>query len=46
MMWILINTPGPTGVEGAGGSGGPGCGARGRWQGQAAVLVGGGAWPG
>ena len=35
MMWILINTPGPTGVEGAGGTGGPGCGARGRWRGLA-----------
>ena len=34
--------PSPTGVEGAGGTGGPGCGARGRWRGQAAVLVGGG----
>ena len=33
MMWILINTTGPTGVEGAGG---PGCGARGRWR----VLAG------
>ena len=58
-------TPGVAGVESTGGSGGPGCGARGRrqglasraaghsrgarerWQGQAAVLVGGGgAWPG
>ena len=34
MMWILINTPGPTGVEGAGGTGGPGRGAGGRRQGQ------------
>ena len=35
MMWILINTTRPTGVEGAGGAGGP-----------AAVPVGGGgAWP-
>ena len=34
--------PSPTGVEGAGGTGGPGCGARGRWRGQAAVLFGGG----
>ena len=34
MMWILINTPGPTGVEGAGGSGGPGRGAGGWRQGQ------------
>ena len=42
MMWILINTPGPTGVEGAGGSGGPGCGARGRWRCLVAVPVGGG----
>ena len=32
----------PTGVEGAGGTGGPGCGARGRRRGLAAVLVGGG----
>ena len=31
MMWILISTPGPTGMEGAGGPGG-----------QAAVPVGGG----
>ena len=39
--------PSATGVEGAGGTGGPGCGARGRWRGQAAVPVGGGgAWPG
>ena len=34
--------PGPTGVEGAGGAGGPGCGARGRWWGMVAVPVGGG----
>ena len=34
MMWILINTTGPTGVEGAGG---PGCGARGRWRGLAGL---------
>ena len=34
--------PGPTGVEGAGGTGGPGCGARGRWWGLVAVPVGGG----
>ena len=34
MMWILINTPGPTGVEGAGGTGGPGRGAGGWRQGQ------------
>ena len=27
--------PGPTGTEGAGGTGGPGCGARGRWRGLA-----------
>ena len=27
--------PSPTGVEGAGGTGGPGCGARGRWRGLA-----------
>ena len=39
MMWILINTTGPTGVEGAGG---PGCGARGWWRGLALVSVGGG----
>ena len=32
MMWILISTPGSTGVEGAGGTGGPGCNARGRRQ--------------
>ena len=32
MMWILINTTRPTGVEGAGG---PGCGARGRQRGLA-----------
>ena len=37
-----ISTPGPTGLEGAGVSGGPGCGARGRWRGLAAVPVGGG----
>ena len=42
MMWILINTPGPAGVEGTGGSGGPGCGARGRWRCMVAVPVGGG----
>ena len=29
--------PGPTGVEGAGGIGGPGCGARGRWRGLAGL---------
>ena len=29
--------PGPTGVEGAGGVGGPGCDARGRWQGLAGL---------
>ena len=41
-----ISTPGPTGLEGAGVSGGPGCGARGRWRGLAAAPVGGGgAWP-
>ena len=34
--------PRPTGVEGAGGSGGPGCDTRGRWRGLAAVPVGGG----
>ena len=39
MMWILINTTRPTGVKGAGE---PGCGARGRWRGLAAVPVGGG----
>ena len=32
--------PGPTGVEGAGGFGGPGCGARGRWQGLAGLRDG------
>ena len=42
-----ISTPGTTGVEGAGVSGGPGCGARGRWRSLAAAPVGGGwAWPG
>ncbi len=30
---------GPTGVEGAGGTGGPGCGARGRWWGLAGQRV-------
>ena len=30
MMRIVISTPGPTGVEGAGGTGGPGRGAGGR----------------
>ena len=41
-----ISTPGPTGLEGAGGTRGPGCGARGRWRGLAAAPVGGGgAWP-
>ena len=34
MMWILINTTRPTGVEGAGR---PGCGARGRWRGLAGL---------
>ena len=29
-----ISTPGAASVEGAGGNGGPGCGARGRWRGQ------------
>ena len=29
--------PGPTGVEGTGGAGGPGCGARGRWRGLAGL---------
>ena len=29
--------PGPTGVEGTGGIGGPGCGARGRWRGLAGL---------
>ena len=37
-----ISTPGTTGVEGAGGTRGPGCGARERWRGLAAVPVGGG----
>ena len=32
--------PGPTGVEGVGGFGGPGCGARGRWQGLAGLRDG------
>ena len=41
------STPGPAGVEVAGGAGGPGRGAGGRRQGQAAAPVGGGgAWPG
>ena len=31
--------PGPTGVEGVGEPGGPGCGARGRWQGLAGLRV-------
>ena len=31
------NAQRPTGVEGAGGSGGPGCGARGRWRGLAGL---------
>ena len=39
MMWILINTTGPTGVEGTGGAGGPGCGARGRWRGLAGLRA-------
>ena len=33
------STPGATGVEGAGGSGGPGCSARGRWQGLAGLRT-------
>ena len=37
MMWILINTTRPTGVEGTGGTAGPGCGARGRWRGLAGL---------
>ena len=37
-----ISNPGPTGLEGAGGTRGPGCGARGRWRGLAAAPVGGG----
>ena len=32
-----MRTPGSTGVEGAGGTGGPGCGARGRWPGLAGL---------
>ena len=40
MMWILINTTRPTGVEGAGGAGGTCRGARGWW-----AVGGGGAWP-
>ena len=39
MMWILINTTGPTGAEGAGGTGRS---AGGQWRGPAAVPVGGG----
>ena len=39
---IVLSTTGPTGVEGAGGTGGPGRGAGRRRQGLAAVLVGGG----
>ena len=34
-----MRTPGSTGVEGAGGTGGPGCGARGRWRGLAGLRV-------
>ncbi len=37
-----ISNPGPTGLEGAGGTRGHGCGARGRWRGLAAAPVGGG----
>ena len=37
MMWILINTTRPTGVKGAGGTGGPGRGAGGRWRGLAGL---------
>ena len=33
------STPGPTGMEGAGGTGGPGCGARGRRRGQAKLRA-------
>ena len=32
-----MSTPGSTDVEGAGGTGGPGCGARGRWRGLAGL---------
>ena len=32
-----ISTPGAASVEGAGGNGGPGCGARGRWRGLAGL---------
>ena len=32
-----ISNPGPTGLEGAGGTRGPGCGARGRWRGLAGL---------
>ena len=42
---IVLSTTGPTGVEGAGRTGGPGRGAGRRRRGQAAVLVGGSrAW--
>ena len=34
-----VSTPGPTGVEGTGGCGGPGCGARGRWRGLAGLRA-------
>ena len=34
-----VSTLCPTGVEGAGGTGGPGCGARGRWRGLAGLQA-------
>ena len=37
---VAHQRPGPTGVEGVGGFGGPGCGARGRWQGLAGLRDG------
>ena len=37
-----ISNPGPTGLEGAGGTRGHGCGARERWRGLVVVPVGGG----
>ena len=37
MHRTMHQRPGATGVEGAGGTGGPGCGARGRWRGLAGL---------
>ena len=36
---LPISDPRPTGVEGAGGTGGPGCGGRGRWRGLAGLRA-------